>query len=209
MDWVYYAALFALLLVGLFLNILGLPGLWVMVAAAFGYAWATGFGNFLGWQGLVVLTALAALAELLEFLAGSTGAKKAGGSKRGMVGAIVGGILGALFLSFPLPIIGTIIGACLGTFLGAWAVELMVGKEMNQSVQIGVGAAKGRLWGTLLKLSIGVVRLIVAVIVALPLGGNRRQGTTTASGSTSLPASMPTTAPAVPVPPDTLPAVEQ
>ena len=36
MDWVYYAVLLTLLLVGLFLNIVGLPGLWVMVAAASG-----------------------------------------------------------------------------------------------------------------------------------------------------------------------------
>ncbi len=116
--WVSYVVLVALLLTGLVLNIVGLPGLWVMVASALIYAWVTGFGVYLGWQGLLVLTLLATLAEILEFLAGSTGAKKAGGSKRGMAGAIIGGILGAIFFSIPVPIIGTIIGACVGTFLG-------------------------------------------------------------------------------------------
>lgn len=211
MDWVYYSALFTLLLVGLFLNIVGLPGLWVMVAAAFGYAWVTGFGVHLGWQGLLVLTLLAALAELLEFLAGSAGAKKVGGSKRGMVGAIVGGILGAIFFSIPVPIIGTIVGACLGTFLGAWVVELMVGKEMRQSVDIGVGAAKGRLWGTLLKLTIGVVMLLVTAVIALPLGGTAATTTPLIGTSpTTVPATLPTTLPAtLPATAPALPDVER
>ena len=212
MDWVYYGILFSLLLAGLFLNVLGLPGLWVMVAAAFGYAWATGFGVYLGWQGLLALTLLAALAEVLEFLAGSAGAKKVGGSKRGMVGAIIGGILGAIFFSIPVPIVGTIVGAVVGTFVGAWVVELMVGKEMGQSVEIGFGAAKGRLWGTLLKLSIGFVMLIVAVVVALPVGAKRNApplltGTTPGTGPATVPSTAPVTAPSAA--PDTMPAVER
>ena len=197
MAWVYYTVLIVLMVTGLLLNIFGLPGLWVMVAAAFGYAWVTGFGAYLGWEGLLVLTGLAALAEVLEFLAGSTGAKKAGGSKRGMVGAIVGGLLGAIFFSIPVPILGTIVGACLGTFLGAWVVELMVGKEMGHSVQIGIGAAKGRLWGTLLKLSIGGVMLLIGAIIALPFGAAAPAAPVLA------PASRPATSPA------TLPAVER
>jgi uncharacterized protein YqgC (DUF456 family) len=207
MAWVYYGVLLVLMLTGLLLNVFGLPGLWVMVAAAFGYAWVTGFGVYLGWQGLLVLTALATLAEVLEFLAGSTGAKKAGGSKRGMVGAIVGGLLGAIFFSIPVPILGTIVGACLGTFLGAWVVELMVGKEMGHSVEIGFGAAKGRLWGTLLKLSIGGVMLLVGLLIALPLGASARATSTTVTGAgpTSLPATIPATLPG----PATMPAVER
>ena len=65
--------------------------------------------------------------------------------------------------------LGTIAGVCVGTFLGAWIVELLVGKEMGHSVQIGVGAAKGRLLGTLAKTLVGVVMLTVAALEVAPL----------------------------------------
>jgi uncharacterized protein YqgC (DUF456 family) len=208
MDWVYYTALIALLLTGLFLNLLGLPGLWLMVAAAVGYAWATRW-DYLGWPGLLALLILAILAEVVEFLAGSAGAKKAGGSIRGMIGAIIGGLLGGFFLTFlvPVPILGTIVGVCVGTFLGAWGVELLVGKQMNESVQIGIGAAKGRLWGTLLKSLFGVAMLVVAMLTALPIGG---AGPATLPPVTTQPTTVPTdptTAPATA--PATLPPVER
>ncbi len=123
-DWAYYIILLVVLAFGLFINVFTLPGLWLMVLAALGYAWATGFA-YLGMPGLVTLLVLALLAEGVEFVAGGAGAKKAGGSKRAMVGGIVGAILGGLLFSIPLPIIGTIIGVCLGAFIGAAAVEMM------------------------------------------------------------------------------------
>ena len=204
MDWVYYLLLIALLVTGLFVNLLGLPGLWMMLASAAGYAWVTGWDRHVGWPSLAVLLVLAVIAEGVEFLAGSAGAKKAGGSKRGMIGAIVGGLLGGFFLTFlvPIPILGTIVGVCVGTFIGAWAVELMVGKEMDHSVQIGFGAAKGRLLGTLLKSLFGVAMLIVAAATAFPTGAMARSPAIPlpASPSTSpasAPATAPTTGPAV------------
>ena len=206
MDWVYYLLLIALLVTGLFVNLLGLPGLWLMLASAAGYAWVTGWNRHVGWASLLVLLVLAVIAEVVEFLAGSAGAKNAGGSKRGMIGAIVGGLLGGFFLTFlvPVPILGTLVGVCVGTFLGAWGVELLVGKEMDQSVQIGVGAAKGRLVGTLLKSLFGVAMLMVAAATAVPTGAMATSPATPlpASPSTS-PASAPSTAPT------TLPDVEQ
>ena len=51
-EWSLYLCLLALLMVGWFLNLLGLPGLWLMVAAAVGYAWATGWA-LLSWPGLL------------------------------------------------------------------------------------------------------------------------------------------------------------
>lgn len=171
MPWFYYTALLALLLIGLLINLLGLPGLWLMMASALGYAWGTGW-RYLGAKSLVALLVIALVAELVEFLAGSAGARKAGGSKRGMVGAVIGGLLGGIFLTFiPIPIVSTIIGVCLGTFLGAFVTEMLVGKETGHSAQIGVGAAKGRFVGMLLKTLFGVVMLILALWVGFPVGG--------------------------------------
>src|SRR5438477_11260905 len=97
MHLIYYLLLLALLLIGLFVSILSLPGLWLMVASAAGYAWLTG-GHFIGKWAMITIFALALISEIVELIAGSAGAKKAGGGRRGMVGAIVGALLGGIFL---------------------------------------------------------------------------------------------------------------
>src|SRR5688572_30050569 len=169
MDWVYYLAFIALLLIGLFINLMGLPGLWVMVASTLGYAWLTGWKH-VGWPALIAVLVLALLAEAVEFISGSAGAKKAGGSKRGMIGGIVGGLLGAIFLSvIPIPGVAQLVGAIIGTFAGVAAVELLVGKRMDKSIEIAGAAAKGRFWGTIFKTLIGVVLFFVAVVTAFPV----------------------------------------
>src|SRR5687767_11814074 len=102
-DWAWYLLLTAVLLAGLFLNVFGLPGMWIMIAAAFGYAWLTGF-QYMGWWTLGIVVGLGVIAEILEFIAGGAGAKKAGGSRRAAWGALIGGLLGGFFLTLPLPV---------------------------------------------------------------------------------------------------------
>ena len=46
MAWLYYILLLGTYLVGLLLNILGLPGLWLMVTAHAVFGWATGWGVY-------------------------------------------------------------------------------------------------------------------------------------------------------------------
>lgn len=167
-EWLYYLLLVVLLFSGLFINIIGLPGLWLMLAATAGYAWITD-GVYVGWHGLIVLLVLTLAAEVVEFIAGGAGAKKAGASKRAMAGAIIGGLLGGIFLSFiPVPVLSTIVGVCLGSFIGAAAVELLIGREVGHSMRVGVGAAKGRFLGILSKLAFGLVILIASLWTAFP-----------------------------------------
>ena len=117
--WFYYVILFLLLLAGLALTLMTLPGLWVMVGSAAGYAWLTK-GHFIGWKTLVILLIWAGIAEIVELISSGAGAKKAGGGRAGLWGALVGGIVGGIWLSFiPIPILSTLVGVCLGTFLGA------------------------------------------------------------------------------------------
>jgi uncharacterized protein len=166
-DWLYYILLLLLLVTGLFINILGLPGLWLMVGAAGIYVLITDW-QYAGWSMLVALLVLALLAELVEFVAGAAGSKAAGGSKRGMVGAIIGGIIGGIAGTPWLPIIGTIIGACIGSFIGAFVIELLIGRGTGLSTRIGWGAAKGRLYGIVAKSAFGLAMLILAAVWALP-----------------------------------------
>jgi uncharacterized protein YqgC (DUF456 family) len=173
MTWLYYILTLLVMLVGMFLNIVGLPGIWLMIAAVAIYAWLTGVGQFVGLTSLMVLVGIGLLAELVEFLAGSAGAKKAGGSKRAAIGAIVGGLIGGLFLSVvPIPIISTIIGACLGAFIGAAIVEYMIFKDADRSMRVGLGAMHGRFLGIIGKLIFSIIIFLVAAIVAFPLSGS-------------------------------------
>lgn len=167
--------LVVLLIVFCVLTILGLPGNWLSVFATGFYAWLVPAGPPLsiGFRVVVLLVVLASIGELIEFLAGAAGASKVGGSKRGAVLAVVGSILGGivgLFVGLPVPVVGSVIAsllfAALGALVGAILGELWKGRTGRECLRIGVAAFQGRLLGTLGKVLIGFVMLVV-VIVAL------------------------------------------
>lgn len=171
MHWLLYCLLIAILCAGLWINLLGLPGLWLMIAAYAAYGWATGWGAHASWSALALVAGIALVAEVAEFFSGALGAKSAGGSKRGILGAIVGGLLGAVFLTFlvPVPVLGTVVGVLAGTFLGAAISErLWVGKPGAHAAHIGVRAALGRLLGILIKTAAGLAILVYVLVRGFP-----------------------------------------
>ena len=167
MLFVYYFLLFAFLVAGLALAVVNLPGLWLMALAAGVYAAVSHF-QFVTVKVVVVLLGLALVAEIIDTLSAGAGAKRAGASRRGLIGAVIGGLVGALFFSLPIPVIGTVAGLCIGTFAGALIAELTAGKEMGQSMLIGVGAVKGRLLGILFKLMFGCVMILITMAYGWP-----------------------------------------
>ena len=175
MDWLLYLTLAGLLLTGLFLNIVGLPGLWLMVAAHAAFGWITGW-RFVWWQSSLAMLLLATAAEVAEFAAGAAGSKSAGGTIRSMVGAIIGGIVGGIVgqIFIPIPIVGAVLGACIGSFAGASMLEATFANpevedramHWGRVQRVGWGAFKGRLVGILLKTGFGVVMLVVSLWTA-------------------------------------------
>ncbi len=165
MHWLAYAILLLLCLGGVFITLLGLPGLWVMVAAALVYAWYTSF-HYIGLGTMVILIVIAAVAELIEFLAGSRGAKNAGGSSRAAWGALIGGLLGAIILTIPIPIIGTTIGLCIGVFGGALIGELTVHDDAAHSIRVGIAATKARIYAIVIKLLFSIAMLAIIAVKA-------------------------------------------
>ena len=196
MAWLFYILLLVIALLGVLVNIVTLPGLWLIVAAVAGYAWATGWNVFVGWPSLITLIVLALCGELIEFLATTRGSQKAGGRKRGAIGAIIGAIVGGIFLTIPFPIIGTIVGVCLGAFIGAAIFEFW-DKDISHSLRVGAGAAKGRFVGIMTKLAFGCVMLIVTAIAAFPIADRASTSAAMSSSDTMipLPSSAPTTDP--------------
>ena len=168
----FYILLAVILVGGLYLTLLNLPGLWAMVVATIIYALLTHF-QYAGLKTLIAILVMAVIAELIDFLAAGAGAKKAGASKRGFVGAMIGGILGGIFLTVAVPVLGTLIGICIGTFFGAILGELWGGTEIARSLRIGAGAAWGRILGVVIKLAFGCAMLITVVVAGVPLNFHR------------------------------------
>jgi hypothetical protein len=170
---ILWAILFCLILAaGWVMTVLGMPGNWLIVAAAAGYAWLVPADGrlSLGWQTVVALAILAVLGELAELLAASRGVRQAGGSRWSAVLALLGSIAGAtvgIFVGVPIPVIGSLVAAILfagvGAALGAMAGERMLGRTMTESHEVGWAAFRGRLWGTLAKILVGSMMVAVAL----------------------------------------------
>ena len=172
-----WAALFVSAVLAIWsLNLFGLPGNWMIVAATVVYAWLTsapGNGST-RWTAVAVITVLAVLGEVLEFGASAAGVKRVGGSRRGAVLALAGSVAGAmtgLFVGIPIPLIGSVVAAFVfagfGALLGAMLGELTAGRSLADSWRVGRAAFWGRLFGTLAKTLVGAVMAGVAIAVVV------------------------------------------
>ena len=150
---------------GLLLIPLGLPGLWVIVLGIVGYGWLTDFrtisAGFLG-----VTIGLAALGEVLEAWIGFRFAQRYGGSRRAGWGALIGGLIGAL-VGVPVPVVGSVVGGFVGAFAGATLFEYSLARRSEGAVRAGWGAVLGRATAAALKMALGVVLAVWALILAL------------------------------------------
>jgi len=151
--------------VSLALVALGLPGLWLMVAAVVAYAWLTGF-HTIGIATIAVVLGLALLGELFEVWFGYGLARRYGGSKRAGWGALIGGLIGAA-VGVPVPVLGSVIGALVGSFAGAMLFEYSSSWTAGTAVRAGWGALLGRVAATTAKITVGIVMAVVALFAAL------------------------------------------
>lgn len=151
-------------LLSIFIIPLGLPGLWVILAAGIGYSILV--KGSIGIFTLIAITVIAVIAEVLEFTLAGTYARKYGGSKRASWGAIIGGTVGAI-IGVPIPIIGPIIGGFLGAFAGALAFEYSKGSGAQASTRVAWGALVGKAVAAAMKVAAGFAMTAWLVIAAL------------------------------------------
>lgn len=133
---------------------LGLPGTWLILGVAVGYAALT--HESIGWVNIVIIGVLAIVGEILEFMLAGRYARKYGGSKRAGWGAILGGMAG-VFVGIPIPIVGSMIGAFIGAFAGALLFELAGGTRAGPATKVATGALLGRVVAAAMKVGIGFV----------------------------------------------------
>ncbi len=161
LGWTTFGLLIA---VGLALDIVGLFGNWIILAAMGGLWALTGFAHF-GWVAVAAMVGLAVLGEVLETAASGFGASKFGGGRGSIVASVVGCLGGAVLGTPIFPIIGTLIGACVGAFAAATLYEyIQRERTVQEAAWTGLGAALGKVAGLFAKLFCGIGMLGVAAV---------------------------------------------
>jgi uncharacterized protein YqgC (DUF456 family) len=120
-------------------------------------AWAEDF-MYVGAATLTLLGILAALAYVLDFIAGSLGASRYGASPRAAVGAAIGAVVGIFF---------GLIGVLIGPFVGAVLGEISAQKDLRSAGRAGFGATLGMVIGAAAKLALGFAMVGVFVVMRI------------------------------------------
>lgn len=154
-----YKALLVLFYVYLFLalalNVVGLPGNWVLVATALVVALIPQFGD-LTWTYFFVILGFALLGEAIESLLGLVVVAKKGGTRWGVIGSFLGGIAGVILGSAVVPPIGSVVFGLAGAFAGAVAGEYLREQKAEPALKIGFWAFVGRSLAIMGKIAAGV-----------------------------------------------------
>lgn len=157
-------------------NLIALPGNWISVGLLALYALLGPQESraSIGYVTVVAAFACALLGEIFEFIASALGAQRAGASRRSTIFAMLGSMVGAIFGAFigvPVPIIGSVLAAILfggvGATLGAMYGEVSDGRPWKESWSIGHAAFWGRTFGTLGKVTAGVVIVVIAIVAVV------------------------------------------
>ena len=130
-----------------------LPGTPLIMVGAVLYAVATEFTP-VGAGRLAILAVLGLAGWAIEHLAGILGARRTGGGRAAVVGALVGAVIGLAFA--PL-------GLLLGPIGGAIAGELLSGRDPAGSVRTGIGTAIGVVVGIVAHVAFAVTMVALFV----------------------------------------------
>lgn len=160
-----HAVILVLVLVaGLAMLPVGLPGLWVMAGAVLIDAALPGHRVSV-WLG-VGLVVVAGLAEVVEWMLAGRFARRYGGSRRAGWGALIGSLAGAV-IGVPVPVIGSMVGAFVGAFAGALVAELSYSPQLVPATRVATGALLGRIAAVAMKVGVGcaVIAWVVLVLI--------------------------------------------
>jgi uncharacterized protein YqgC (DUF456 family) len=145
------------------LTVVGLPGNWLIFITALCYGYLEGFVHMKSTILFVLFGAVAA-GELVEFVAGSLGAKREGASQSAILAAFLGGIAGGIIGTGIIPGLGSIAGAIGGSFAAGYIAEYMVTGNREKAARVAQGIVIGQALGLICKLAIaiGMVALIIS-----------------------------------------------
>jgi uncharacterized protein YqgC (DUF456 family) len=149
--WVVTSCLLIAGLVGCILPVL--PGHLILLIAAVAHRLMLGREESgLAWWSFLILAALMAISQAIEFASGAAGTRWFGGTKWGAFGAFIGSLVGMVFMPF---------GLLLGPLAGAMIAEIVVEKRHPKPAAVsGVGSVVGTIAGMIVKLAIGAVMIV-------------------------------------------------
>lgn len=153
--WILSAALVAAGLAGTVLP--ALPGTALVLGGLLLGAWIDDFTR-VGWGSLGIITALAALAWVLDYVAGLLGARRAGASPQALVGAALGTVVG-LFMGLVGVLFMPLVGAALGEYLAR--------RDQRQALQVGVSTWVGIMAGLIAKVVLAFMMIGIFVVALL------------------------------------------
>lgn len=140
----------------------GIPGTILILAAI--VIWGAAYG-FAGLGIPLVVAAVALIGNMgIDFLATYLGAKQAGASKWGQIGAVIGLLLGVFGLLPAFPIGGPLLGLLIGPLLGAIIGEYLYQRNWQSALKAGVGIVVGSLIGSLIEGLLALVAMIVFLV---------------------------------------------
>jgi len=145
----------AVMLAGLLMVPLGLPGNWLMLLVVAAGAVA----DRVGLLTLGILVGVVIVAELAEFLLVRAASARYGGSSAAFWGAVAGGLIGAI-VGAPVPLVGSLVAGVGGTFVGAAAVSLWRTRRPGEATRVAWGAVLGRAASAAVKTAAGVAVLV-------------------------------------------------
>jgi uncharacterized protein len=158
------------------LNVIALPGNWLILATGIAMSIYHG-GHNPHWVFLVVILIILLAAELIEFLSGMIGARKFGASKTAAWAAIGGTIIGGIVGIPPITLVTLgmdhLLAAVAGAYLAAWFVELLKKRPLKEASLAALGAALGRGTGLVAKIGAGILAwaiLLLAWLIPMILG---------------------------------------
>jgi len=128
-----------------------LPGVPLVFAGLLIIEWVHHWSHIssLGW---VVLVLLLVVGVIVDFVAGSVGAKRVGASPKAVTGAAIGSIVGLFF-----PPVGLLLGPFVGAVLGELASE----RGFRDATNAGLAATIGLVLGAAAKIAISVAMVAI------------------------------------------------
>lgn len=164
---ILYWILIAVMIVGVIGAVVpAVPGPSLILGAILVWTVVQGFAN-VSWTPLIAIFVILILSAGVELLASYWGAKRAGASKWGQIGALIGLGLGFFGLLPALPLGGPLIGILFGPLIGAFIGEFIYRRDLElaprseQALKAGVGVVLGSLIGNLIE---GLLALVAVGI---------------------------------------------
>lgn len=173
MAVIIYGVLVLVMLVGVIGSFIpGLPGASLIVGAIAVWGFFKGF-SAVGWAlGVTVVVLLLSIAT--DMVASYVGAKQAGASNWGQIGAMIGFVLGFFGLLPALPFGGPLVGMLLGPLLGAFVGEFLYRKDLKLGPRVkvafkaGIGIIVGSLVGNIIEGLLALGAFVVFLVTTWP-----------------------------------------